>query len=91
MASAAGTSGANASLADPLLASAKKPVGAKGKYWEAADKEAWRRAKESGGEDGRPLLFRTYKVKGALLHTYRYMMRWVLVLLTGKIMLMVSV
>ncbi|KAK1697740.1 hypothetical protein QYE76_014437 [Lolium multiflorum] len=71
MASAAGTSGGNASLADPLLPSATKPVGAKGKYWEAADKEARRAAKESGGEDGRPLLFRTYKVKGALLHTYR--------------------
>ncbi|KAM0842224.1 hypothetical protein ACQ4PT_058497 [Festuca glaucescens] len=71
MASAAGTSGGNASLTHPLLASAKKQVGAKGKYWEAADKEARRATKESGGEDGRPLLFRTYKVKGALLHTYR--------------------
>jgi hypothetical protein len=72
MASAAGTSGGNASLADPLLVSAKKQVGPKGKHWEAADKEARRAAKECGGEDGRPLLFRTYKVKGTLLHPYRY-------------------
>ena len=72
MASAAGSSGSNAGLADPLLASAKKQVGTKGKYWDAADKEARRAAKESGGEDGRPLLFRTYKVKGTLLHPYRY-------------------
>ncbi|CAM0908138.1 unnamed protein product [Alopecurus aequalis] len=73
MASAAGTSSVgNASLADPLLATAKKKVGAKGgKYWEAADKEARRAAKECGGEDGRTLLFRTYKVKGTLLHPYR--------------------
>ena len=71
MASAAGAGGANAGLADPLLASAKKPGGAKGKHWGAADKDQRRAAKESGGEDGRPLLFRTYKVKGTLLHPYR--------------------
>ncbi|KAF7008084.1 hypothetical protein CFC21_022941 [Triticum aestivum] len=75
MASAVGAGGANAGLADPLLASrdggAKKPVGAKGKHWVAADKDQRRAAKESGGEEGRPLLFRTYKVKGTLLHPYR--------------------
>lgn len=70
-----GTTG-NAGLADPLLVSrdhgsTKKQVGPKGKYWEAADKVERRAAKESGGEDGRQLLFRTYKVKGTLLHPYR--------------------
>lgn len=74
-ASAAGAGGGNAGLTDPLLASRNGPAkqaGAKGKYWVAADKAERRAAKESGGEDGRPLLFRTYKVKGALLHPYRY-------------------
>ena len=70
---------ANGGLTDRLLASAnghgadaKKPGhGARGKYWVASDKEERRAAKESGGEDGRALLFRRYKVKGALLHPYR--------------------
>jgi hypothetical protein len=66
---------ASGGLTDPLLASAnghgaaakKAGHGAKGKYWVASDKAERRAAKESGGEDGRPLLFRRYKVKGALL------------------------
>ncbi|KAG8080166.1 hypothetical protein GUJ93_ZPchr0007g3333 [Zizania palustris] len=77
-ASAAGEGGDNgSSLIDPLLVSrlgggvARKAAGAKGKYWAAADKGERRAAKECGGEDGRPLLFRSYKVKGALLHPYR--------------------
>jgi hypothetical protein len=37
----------------------------------ASDKAERRAAKEAGGEDGRALLFRKYKVKGALLHPYR--------------------
>uniref|UniRef100_A0ACD6AB30 Uncharacterized protein n=1 Tax=Avena sativa TaxID=4498 RepID=A0ACD6AB30_AVESA len=72
MASAAAAGGSRGGLAESLLASAKKPL--KGKNWEAADKEAWHAAEESGGEDGRPLLFRTYKVKGTLLHPYRALM-----------------
>ncbi|KAL5198753.1 hypothetical protein ABZP36_002265 [Zizania latifolia] len=76
-ASVAGAGGDNgSSLIDPLLVSrgggvARKAAGAKGKYWVAADKGERRAAKECGGEDGRPLLFRSYKVKGTLLHPYR--------------------
>lgn len=71
---------ANGGLTDPLLASAngghgaavkKASHGAKGKHWVASDKAERRAAKESGAEDGRVLLFRKYKVKGALLHPYR--------------------
>ncbi|GJN32288.1 hypothetical protein PR202_gb20785 [Eleusine coracana subsp. coracana] len=66
-------------LLDPLLVSADGHVGttkkarhgAKGKYWQAADKTERQAVKESGGEDGRALLFRRYKVKGSLLHPYR--------------------
>lgn len=70
---------ANGGLTAPLLASVnghgagtkKAGHGVKGKYWVASDKAERRAAKESGGEDGRALLYRTYKVKGALLHPYR--------------------
>ncbi|TVU38484.1 hypothetical protein EJB05_11856, partial [Eragrostis curvula] len=70
---------ANGGLLDPLLVSADGHVaatkkaghGVKGKYWTAADKAERQAAKESGGEDGRVLLFRKYKVKGSLLHPYR--------------------
>ena len=70
---------ANGGLTDPLLVSAnghgaaprKAAHGAKGKYWVASDKAERRAAKEAGGEDGRALLFRKYKVKGSLLHPYR--------------------
>lgn len=71
---------ANGGLLDPLLVSAdghavgaakKAGHGAKGKYWAASDKAERRAAKESGGEDGRALLYRSYKVKGSLLHPYR--------------------
>jgi mixed-linked glucan synthase len=84
MASAAPAAGAvyvaNGGLLDPLLVSADSHIGAakkaghgaKGKHWAAADKAERRVAKESGGEDGRALLFRSYKVKGSLLHPYRY-------------------
>jgi mixed-linked glucan synthase len=72
-------SAANGGLTDPLLVSAnghgaaarKAGHGARGRYWVASDKAERRAAKESGGEDGRALLFRKYKVKGALLHPYR--------------------
>ncbi|CAO1941653.1 unnamed protein product [Urochloa humidicola] len=64
------------SLADPLLAvgngdATKQESGVEGKYWVPADEEERRAAYESGGEDGRPLLFRKYKLKGAILHPYR--------------------
>jgi mixed-linked glucan synthase len=84
MASAAPAAGAvyvaNGGLLDPLLVSVDSHIcaakkaghGAKGKHWAAADKAERRVAKESGGEDGRALLFRSYKVKGSLLHPYRY-------------------
>jgi mixed-linked glucan synthase len=37
-----------------------------------ADEAERRAASKSGGEDGRPpLLFRTYKLKAAILHPYR--------------------
>uniref|UniRef100_A0A0D9X064 Glycosyltransferase 2-like domain-containing protein n=1 Tax=Leersia perrieri TaxID=77586 RepID=A0A0D9X064_9ORYZ len=76
----AGEGNGNASLINPLLVSRISSIGAdrkaaagvaKGKYWAAADKAERRAAKENGGEDGRPLLYRSYKVKGALLHPYR--------------------
>lgn len=42
------------------------------KYWTPVDDKEAAEAVEDGGEDGRrPLLFRTYKVKGILLHPYR--------------------
>uniref|UniRef100_J3MLW6 Uncharacterized protein n=1 Tax=Oryza brachyantha TaxID=4533 RepID=J3MLW6_ORYBR len=55
----------SSSLIDPLLVSRTSSIGgaernaAKGKHWAAADKAERRAAKESGGEDGRPL-----KLKG---------------------------
>ncbi|CAN6168390.1 unnamed protein product [Urochloa humidicola] len=63
-------------LADPLLAvgngaATKQESGVEGKYWVPADEAERRAAYESGGEDGRPLLFRKYKLKGAILHPYR--------------------
>jgi hypothetical protein len=79
MASPAPADGDNGGLTDPLLVTAtghgatprKAGLGAKGKYWVAADKAERMAAKEAGGEDGRALLFRKYKVKGGLLHPYR--------------------
>jgi hypothetical protein len=42
------------------------------KYWTPVDDKEAAEAIDDGGEDGRrPLLFRTYKVKGILLHPYR--------------------
>ena len=57
-------------LADPLLAAdgngatKTKECGAEGKYWVAADEAERRAVTECGAEDGRPLLFRTYKLRG---------------------------
>ena len=65
-------------LADPLLAAdgngatKTKECGAEGKYWAAADEAERLAVTECGAEDGRPLLFRTYKLRGAILHPYRY-------------------
>jgi hypothetical protein len=64
-------------LADPLLADGNgatktKECGAEGKYWVAADEAERRAVTECGIEDGRPLLFRTYKLRSAILHPYRY-------------------
>ncbi|KAF0905129.1 hypothetical protein E2562_000926 [Oryza meyeriana var. granulata] len=83
MASPASVAGAsydngNSSFIDPLLVSRtsigaerKAAAGTKRKYWAAADKRERRATNECSGEDGRPLLFRSYKVKDALLHPYR--------------------
>ncbi|KAL6856092.1 hypothetical protein ACP4OV_018894 [Aristida adscensionis] len=74
---AGGAHAANGGLIEPLLVGAngaapkKAGYGAKGRHWVASDKAERQAAKESGGEDGRALLFRNYKVKGALLHPYR--------------------
>lgn len=47
-------------------------ISPKDKYWTPIDDEEAAVAVEDGGEDGRrPLLFRTYRVKGILLHPYR--------------------
>lgn len=62
-------------LADPLLADgegAAKQSGAEGKYWVAADEAERRAVTDCGAEDGRPLLFRKYKLRGAILYPYRY-------------------
>ncbi|KAL6896798.1 hypothetical protein ACP4OV_007370 [Aristida adscensionis] len=74
----------NGNLIDPLIvvradghgsAAAKKAGGgghgAEGKYWVAADKAERQVVMESGGEEGGALLYRTYKVKAALLYAYR--------------------
>jgi mixed-linked glucan synthase len=64
-------------LTSPLLGNANgratKKVGTiEDKYWVPADEAERRAASKSGGEDGRPpLLFRTYKLKAAILHPYR--------------------
>ncbi|KAK3125327.1 hypothetical protein QOZ80_7BG0603390 [Eleusine coracana subsp. coracana] len=62
-------------LTSPLLVNANgattKKAGIEDKYWVAADEAERRAARESGGEDGRPLLFRTYKLRSAILHPYR--------------------
>jgi 1,4-beta-D-xylan synthase len=51
----------------------KAAVSPKDKYWTPIDGKEAAAALEDGGEDGRrPLLFRTYRVKGILLHPYRY-------------------
>jgi len=47
-------------------------VNPKDRYWTPIDEKEAAAAVEDGGEDGRrPLLFRTYRVKGILLHPYR--------------------
>jgi mixed-linked glucan synthase len=47
-------------------------VNPKDKYWTPIDEKEAAAAVEDSGEDGRrPLLFRTYRVKGILLHPYR--------------------
>uniref|UniRef100_A0A0A9DAF5 CSLF3-cellulose synthase-like family F n=1 Tax=Arundo donax TaxID=35708 RepID=A0A0A9DAF5_ARUDO len=66
----------NVGLADPLLDNCDGTgrAGAsedKHKYWVPAGKEEELAAVECAGEDGRPLLYRTFKVKGVLLHPYR--------------------
>ncbi|PUZ72426.1 hypothetical protein GQ55_2G393300 [Panicum hallii var. hallii] len=70
--------GNDAGLADPLLprgdGTGRAGASSKNKYryWvPAADDEEVLAAEERGGEDGRPLLYRTFKVRGILLHPYR--------------------
>jgi mixed-linked glucan synthase len=71
--------GNDAGLADPLLprgdGTGRAGASSKNKYryWvPAADDKEVLAAEERGGEDGRPLLYRTFKVRGILLHPYRY-------------------
>lgn len=69
-------------LADPLLANSGNGMGRAGaiskdkKYWVPVDEEeeVLATAEEDGSKDcrRRPLLYRTFKVKGILLQTYRY-------------------
>ena len=72
-----GGRGGNAGLAELLLATnddsdgAKHVFGAKAKHWVPADEKEMAASRECGGEDGRPLLYRTFKVKGMLVNTYR--------------------
>ncbi|CAN6211939.1 unnamed protein product [Urochloa humidicola] len=70
--------GNDAGLAEPLLANGDdmgRGGGGAGckykKYWVPAYEEDTVAAEECGGGDGRPLLYRTFKVKGILLHPYR--------------------
>jgi hypothetical protein len=46
---------------------------AEGKYWVAADEAERQAVTDCGAEDGRALLFRTYKLRDAILHPYRYL------------------
>uniref|UniRef100_A0A0D9X059 Glycosyltransferase 2-like domain-containing protein n=1 Tax=Leersia perrieri TaxID=77586 RepID=A0A0D9X059_9ORYZ len=77
--SAAGRGGGNAGLADPLLAAGDidgaRQVGgdAKDKYWVPAEEEDELICHGGGLGDGRqpPLLYRTFRVSGVLLHPYR--------------------
>ena len=70
----------NGGLADPLLANGAGTgrAGAsskdKKKYWVPVDDDEEVAADEEHGGKGcrRPLLYRTFKVKGIVLQTYRY-------------------
>jgi 1,4-beta-D-xylan synthase len=82
-AAAAGNDG----LADPLLVAIGDGTGRTGasskdkkRYWVPVDdEEDVLAAEEDGGKDcRRPLLYRTFKVKGILLQTYRYVMGLIL-------------
>ncbi|KAL5199101.1 hypothetical protein ABZP36_002613 [Zizania latifolia] len=51
---------------------ARERVSPMDKYWVPADEGDMAAAAADGGEDGRrPLLYRTFGVKGVLLHPYR--------------------
>jgi 1,4-beta-D-xylan synthase len=70
----------NDCLADPLLANDNgtgrtSAISKHKKYWVPVDEEEEEvlAAEEDGSKDcRRPLLYRTFKVKGILLQTYRY-------------------
>ncbi|NP_001409116.1 probable mixed-linked glucan synthase 9 isoform 1 [Oryza sativa Japonica Group] len=73
---AAGRTGRNnnndAGLADPLLPAGGGGGGGKDKYWVPADEEEEICRGEDGGRPpAPPLLYRTFKVSGVLLHPYR--------------------
>jgi 1,4-beta-D-xylan synthase len=67
----------NDCLADPLLANDNgtgqtSAISKHKKYWVPVEEEVLA-AEEDGSKDcRRPLLYRTFKVKGILLQTYRY-------------------
>ena len=84
--------GNNGGLAKPLLANDNGKAGRAGgisedKYWVPVDEEEEEEeevlaAEEDGGKDcrRRPLLYRTFKVKGILLQTYRYVIMGLILL-----------
>uniref|UniRef100_A0A0A9DEZ5 CSLF3-cellulose synthase-like family F n=1 Tax=Arundo donax TaxID=35708 RepID=A0A0A9DEZ5_ARUDO len=77
----AGGGGSNGAAPAPVAANGngkhhrgtrKKAISPRDKYWTPIDEKEAAAAVEDGGEEGRrPLLFRTYRVKGILLHPYR--------------------
>ncbi|KAG8080168.1 hypothetical protein GUJ93_ZPchr0007g4568 [Zizania palustris] len=76
---AGGHGGSNNGLTYPAPAAnggggkgARERVSPMDKYWVPADEGDMAAAAADGGEDGRrPLLYRTFGVKGVLLHPYR--------------------
>lgn len=69
------TGGDDAGLAAPLLLPKGGDGGDAGQQAFCSggkDKWQWVPADEGEEEQGRPLLYRTFKVRGLLLHPYRY-------------------
>uniref|UniRef100_A0A0D9X063 Glycosyltransferase 2-like domain-containing protein n=1 Tax=Leersia perrieri TaxID=77586 RepID=A0A0D9X063_9ORYZ len=53
-------------------ATKREDDGAKDDVWVAVDESAVSGATAGGSDGGRPMLYRTYKVKGRILHPYRF-------------------